>query len=79
LMVKVGGIAQAATLPMIGVATLYFRYRQLHVRLRPSRLSDAMLWVAVLAIVAVALYAIPGQCVDFVRTLMGSHSPSPSK
>lgn len=54
---------------MISLAALYFRHRQLHKQLQPSRISDVMLWVAVLAIVAVALYAIPGQCIDFVRAM----------
>lgn len=60
-MVKVGGIAQASTLPMIGAATLYFRYRRLDPKLKPSKAWDTMLWIAILLIVAVACYAIPSQ------------------
>ncbi len=47
LMVKIGGIAQAATLPMIAFATLYFRYRRVDPRLKPHTLVDIFLWIAV--------------------------------
>lgn len=59
LMVKLGGIAQAATLPMMAFATLYFRYAKLTPRLKPSKLSDALLWVASIAILIVAMYSVP--------------------
>jgi manganese transport protein len=59
LMVRLGGMAQAATLPMMAFATLYFRYTKLSARLRPSKLSDVFLWIASIAIVIVAMYAVP--------------------
>lgn len=58
LMVKVGGIAQAATLPMIAFATVYFRYRCQDPRLRPPLVIDGLLWAAVIAISIVAAYTI---------------------
>ncbi len=58
LMVKLGGIAQAATLPMMACATLYFRFRKLDRRIRPTLLTDICLWVATIAIVVVAVYSI---------------------
>jgi manganese transport protein len=58
-MVIFGGFFQAATLPVIAAATLYLRYRRTDPRLAPSRLSDACLWFAFIAITAVALYAVP--------------------
>lgn len=58
-MVIFGGFFQAATLPIIGFAAIYLRYRRTDPRLAPSGISDACLWFAVLAITAVALYAVP--------------------
>lgn len=59
LMVRLGGMAQAATLPMMAFATLYFRYTKLSPCLKPSKVSDAFLWIASIAILIVALYAVP--------------------
>ena len=58
LMVKVGGIAQAATLPMIAFATIFFRYRRVDRRLQPNILVDVLLWIAVISITIVATYSI---------------------
>jgi manganese transport protein len=58
LMVKVGGIAQAATLPMIACAALYFRYKRVDPRLRPLPITDFLLWIAVISITVVALYSL---------------------
>jgi len=61
LMVKLGGMAQAATLPMMASATLYFRYFKVDRRLQPGKVTSILLWIAWLSIVAVAAYAIPDQ------------------
>ncbi len=66
-MVKLGGIAQAATLPMMAIVTLVFRYRKLEAKLKPSLLSDIFLWIATLAITIVAAYSVP----DAIRRLLG--------
>ncbi len=58
MMVKVGGIAQAATLPMIAFATVYFRYRRVDTRLKPLAIVDALLWIAVVSITIVAVYSV---------------------
>jgi len=58
LMVTIGGVAQAATLPMIAVATLYFRYRKVHKAITPKPLTDALLWFAVACICVVAVYTV---------------------
>jgi manganese transport protein len=58
-MVRLGGMAPAATLPMMAFATIYFRYTKLASCLKPSRISDAFLWIASIAILIVALYAVP--------------------
>lgn len=58
LMVKLGGIAQAATLPMMAFATLFFRYKKLDWRLRPTPLFDICLWLATISISIVAIYSL---------------------
>jgi hypothetical protein len=58
LMVKLGGIAQAATLPMMAFATLFFRYKKLDRRLRPTPLFDTCLWLATVSISIVAIYSL---------------------
>jgi Mn2+/Fe2+ NRAMP family transporter len=60
MMVRLGGIAQAATLPMIAVATLFFRFRRLDTRLRPPVLVDALLFIGVISICVVAAYTLWG-------------------
>lgn len=77
LMVKIGGIAQAATLPMIALATLYFRYAKVDRRLRPRPLTDVLLWVAVVSVLVVAAWAVPdqlSQLADLIRTTLGPDS-----
>jgi hypothetical protein len=76
LMVKIGGFAQAATLPMIASAAVYFRYFKVHRNLQPWRITDALLWVALIAIIVVAAYAIPsqiGEIVKLLRSLLAAH------
>ena len=46
LMVKIGGIAQATMLPIIGFATLYLRYKQLPSRIVPKGWITLALWVS---------------------------------
>lgn len=58
LMVTIGGIAQAATLPMIAIATLYFRYRKVHRAITPKPVTDGLLWLAVVCICVVACYTV---------------------
>lgn len=60
-MVVFGGIAQAATLPIISGITVYFRYRGTDPRLAPSRISDIALWIAFVSISLVAAYAVASQ------------------
>ncbi len=68
LMVTVGGLAQAATLPMIALATIYFRYRQVHKCLRPWWITDALLWIAVVSVLIVAAYAVPNSIKTTINT-----------
>lgn len=69
LMVKIGGVAQASTLPMIAAAAMYFRYRKVHTGLQPGVLTDLLLWVATVSILFVAVYVVPNQIRDLIGFL----------
>lgn len=58
LMVILGGLATVVILLIVVFATLYFRYKHLDVRLRPSKLYDLCLWVSAIAIFLVAAYVV---------------------
>jgi len=45
-MVVAGGLAQALLLPLIGVAAIYLRHRQLPPDIQPSNATTVLLWVA---------------------------------
>jgi hypothetical protein len=68
-MVKIGGFAQAATLPMIATVTVYFRYFKTDRRLNTKVYSDILLWIALVSILAAACYAIPSQLIDLGKML----------
>ena len=68
LMVTIGGVAQAATLPMIAISTVYLRYRQVHSCLKPWLITDILFWVAVVCILVVAAYAVPSQIKTVIET-----------
>jgi len=48
LMVKIGGVAQATMLPVIGFVTLYLRYRHLPSTIVPKGWLTLALWVSAL-------------------------------
>ncbi len=52
LLVRIGGLAQAVTLPMIAISALYFRYRRCEPGLRPSLLWDCFLLLSVVSLIA---------------------------
>lgn len=58
LMVAFGGFIQAATLPLISFSTLYIRYKKTDKRIAPGLFSDLLLWIAVISISTVALFAV---------------------
>lgn len=68
LMVKLGGMAQAATLPMMACVAVYFRYYKVDSRVKPGFVSDGFLWIALISILFVAAYSIP----NAVSTFIGS-------
>ncbi len=45
-LVLASGVMQAIMLPMLGGATLYFRYRRCDRRITPGKLWDLMLWIS---------------------------------
>ena len=47
-MVMASGAGQAVMLPMLGFATLYFRYKRCPTELAPGRIWDVCLWLSVI-------------------------------
>jgi hypothetical protein len=45
-LVLASGVMQAIMLPMLGAATLYYRYYRVDRRIRPGRLWDVFLWTS---------------------------------
>ena len=67
-MVKLGGMAQAATLPMMACVAVYFRYFRISPQLKPNIVSDFFLWIALVSILIVAAYSLPGAMVTFIES-----------
>jgi Mn2+/Fe2+ NRAMP family transporter len=57
-MVVAGGIAQAALLPVLGVAALYLRHRRLPAEVAPGRFTTVGLWFATFGMAAVTAYSL---------------------
>lgn len=68
LMVAFGGFIQAATLPLISFSTLYLRYRKTDRRITPGLFSDILLWIAVLSISTVALFAVGKMLLEVTKS-----------
>jgi hypothetical protein len=60
-LVLISGMAQAAMLPMLGAAALYFRYQRCDRRIVPTRLWDAMLWLSFLALLVTGIWGTASQ------------------
>jgi Mn2+/Fe2+ NRAMP family transporter len=56
LLITIGGLAQALTLPMIATAAIYLRYRRTDPRLRPGLWWDVGLWLSMLGFLITAGY-----------------------
>jgi len=56
-MVVFGGFFQGITLPVIAAASVFLRFRRTDPRLAPSLLSDLALWIALVSITVIAVYA----------------------
>ena len=57
-MVKAGGVAQAAMLPILAIGALYLRHKRLPGSVAPNLLSTVLLWIAALTIIVVVGYSL---------------------
>jgi manganese transport protein len=55
-MVLAGGIAQAAMLPLIGLAAIYLRHKHVPQDIQPAAATTVMLWIATAVMAGFALY-----------------------
>jgi Mn2+/Fe2+ NRAMP family transporter len=55
-MVLAGGIAQAAMLPLIGLAAIYLRHNHVPKDIQPTATTTVMLWIATAVMAGFALY-----------------------
>jgi polyferredoxin len=65
-MVKAGGVAQAAMLPILAIGALYLRHKRLPRDVRPNRLSTGLLWVAAVTIIVAVGYSLGRELVLWV-------------
>ena len=56
-MVKIGGVAQALLLPVIGFSTIYLRYVHLPSAIRPTTWVSLTLWVATVVMLIMMVYS----------------------
>jgi Mn2+/Fe2+ NRAMP family transporter len=57
-MVKAGGVAQAAMLPILAIGALYLRHKRLPKSVAPNRLTTVLLWVAAIIIIVAVGYSL---------------------
>ena len=62
-MVKIGGVAQALLLPVIGFSTIYLRYVHLPAAIRPAAWISVTLWVASVAMLIMMVYSMAQELV----------------
>jgi Mn2+/Fe2+ NRAMP family transporter len=60
-MVLAGGLAQAAMLPLIGIAAIYLRHRHVPKDIQPAAGTTVLLWVATIVMTAFAAYYVVAQ------------------
>jgi hypothetical protein len=60
-MVLAGGTAQAAMLPLIGIAAIYLRHRHVPADIQPAMGTTVMLWIATAVMAGFALYYVSAQ------------------
>ena len=70
--IVVGGHGDTTMIPLISIATLYFRYKKLDPRIAPSIISDILLWIAAIMISSVAFYSVYVQIEGFIKTIGGA-------
>jgi hypothetical protein len=57
-MVKAGGVAQAAMLPILGIGALYLRHKRLPKDVASGRIGTTLLWVAAITMIVVVGYSL---------------------
>lgn len=57
-LVLISGVTQAAMLPILGGAALYFRYRKADARIAHGRIWDVLLWASVTAVTATGAWMV---------------------
>jgi hypothetical protein len=57
-MVKAGGVAQAAMLPVLSIGALYLRYKRLPREVAPGQAATIGLWIAACTIILVTSYSL---------------------
>jgi Mn2+/Fe2+ NRAMP family transporter len=60
-MVVAGGVAQALMLPLIGLAAIYLRHREVPSDLRPAAATTALLWISTGVMLGVAVFYVRSQ------------------
>ncbi len=65
-MVKAGGVAQAAMLPILAVGALYLRHKRLPRAVAPNNWSTVLLWIAAVTIIVAVGYSLGREVVGAV-------------
>lgn len=68
-MVKAGGVAQAAMLPILALGALYLRHKRLPREVAPNRLATVLLWLAAITIFVAVGYSLGREFIAWVATL----------
>ena len=74
-MVKVGGMMQGLTLPLIGAAALLLRYRNPEPGLKPGLVWDGFLWLSLVGLTGAACYTIWSASRD-LWAIVAAHPPT---
>jgi Mn2+/Fe2+ NRAMP family transporter len=70
-LILASGVMQAIMLPMLGGATLYFRYRRCDPRITPGRLWDLMLWISAFGMLIAGTWLAVTKLVELAGRLVG--------
>ncbi|MGH7945380.1 MAG: Nramp family divalent metal transporter, partial [Opitutaceae bacterium] len=70
-MVKAGGVAQAAMLPILAIGALYLRHKRLPKSVAPNRLTTVVLWVAAVVIIVAVGYSLGREMIVAVGKRIG--------
>ena len=65
-MVKAGGVAQAAMLPILGIGALYLRHKRLPREVAPNRFATLLLWVAAITMLVAVGFSLGREALALV-------------